>query len=82
MTPCERDKCLKLPACKSKRTIFCNPLYQFMFTDIQKQDEGYALLTNLIDVYRDEQYPGDGPFQGAPIINANRLADKIEKDNI
>ena len=28
--PCKTNKCIKYPACISKETIKCNPLYHFM----------------------------------------------------
>ena len=30
MIPCERDKCLKYPACKQKETISCTELVRYI----------------------------------------------------
>jgi hypothetical protein len=85
MIPCQEDKCLKFPICKNQRTIFCTPLYDYLYAKIVNQDEGYSILTNLIDCYRDKvdltrSYIVDIK-DASPIINAKRLMDKIEEDN-
>jgi len=30
--PCIKDKCLKYPVCKSKRTISCDKLFKYVYT--------------------------------------------------
>lgn len=81
MIPCKEDKCLKLAICKSKRTIFCTRMYQFMYEDNVNWHDGFEFLPNLIDLYRDavdNKY--HEAFDGAPIINSVRLQMEMEKN--
>ena len=84
MLPCQKEKCLKFPICKNQRTIFCTPLYDYLYCKVQNQDEGYSILTELVDCYRDKRhlarsYIAD-PKDGAPIINAKRLMEEMPNE--
>lgn len=82
MIPCKENGCLKYPICKSKTTIFCTPLYNYMYQNNENWHDGFNSLQNLIDVYRDRNIVNSSLFEGAPIINSTRLMDKVAKDNI
>ena len=77
MLPCIEDKCLKFPICKTQRSIFCTPLYDYIYCKVEYQSEAYSILLELVDCYRDyEKYKGATArdyMDGAPIINASRL---------
>lgn len=80
MIPCKETKCLKQAICKTKRTIFCTLLYQYLYSNNENWHDGFESFPALIDLYRD---PIDNKyheaFQGAPIINAVRLQTEMEK---
>lgn len=81
MIPCKEDKCLKFPICKNQRTIFCTPLYNYLYCKIQYQDEGYSILTKLVDCYRDKVDLTKSYVvnikDASPIINAKRLMEEM-----
>ena len=84
MIPCQEDKCLKFPICKNLRTIFCTPLYNYLYSSIENQDEGYSILTELVDCYRDRKDLRRSyvvhPEDGAPIINSKRLMEEMPNE--
>jgi len=84
MIPCQKDKCLKFPICKSQRTIFCTPLYNYLYCKVQNQDEGYSILTKLVNCYRDRSVLKRSYItnlkDGAPIINAKRLIEEMSNE--
>ena len=86
MIPCKKDKCLKFPVCKTKRTIFCTLLYNYMYSTMNKQDEAFSILVHLIECYRDRgdlqrRYMADIK-DSSPIINSYRLIGEYEEKNL
>ena len=81
MIPCKEFKCLKLPACKNKETIFCTLLYNYHLIKSDNKNEVYETLEELVECYHEmnENIP---IIKRGPIINSMRLAIKLGLDPI
>ena len=82
MIPCKEIKCLKEAICKTKRTIFCTKLYQYLYSNNENYQDGFDAFPILIDVYRDRaDLVLNGTMNGAPIMCGARLIKEMEKNN-
>ena len=82
MIPCKETRCLKQAICKTKRTIFCTSLYEYLYSNTENYQDGFYAFPSLIDVYKDRSdLVLNGTMDGAPIMNGTRLLKQMEKYN-